>query len=168
LFIYADSKSSKDNFRTKQSTENVNESYHDFKENSKFKKKLNERAEGASVLIMPLDFVDTTKLVFVRFESASILPGLLEVKMRSRFIVLIIGPIDRQIQLYEVGRAFSACLADDICRELFYLIETRDDLSNIVKTFSRSSMLIPASSWNPKIRIEPPEKCISKVHLPAN
>ena len=86
----------------------------DFKENTKFKKKVHRKAEGATILVMPVDFVTQTKLVFLRLEAATELQSLLEVRLRSRFIVLIIGPIERQMQLYEVGRAVSTCLADDV------------------------------------------------------
>lgn len=134
----------------------------DFKENTKFKKKVHTKAEGASILVMPLDFVIKPKLVFLRLEAATELQSLLEVKLRSRFIVLIIGPIESKIKLYEVGRAMSTCLADDVCRELFYSAQTKDDVISVVQQFNRGTMVIPPSEWNPKIRIEPPEKFLSK------
>lgn len=134
----------------------------DFKENTKFKKKVHTKAEGASILIMPVDFVKKPKLIFLRLEAATELQSLLEVKLRSRFIVLIIGPIEKQIQLYEVGRAMSTCLADDVCRELFYSAQSKDEIRGIVNQFNRGTMVIPPSEWNPKIRIEPPEKFLSK------
>ena len=63
---------------------------------------------------MPLEFVNKTKLVLLRLEAATELQGILEVRLRSRFVVLIIGPAERHLQLYEIGRAMSACLADDV------------------------------------------------------
>ena len=82
---------------------------------------MHSKAEGASVLVMPVDFVHTSKLVFLRLEAATELQSLLEVRLRSRFIILIIGPVDRSIQLYEVGRAASTCLADDVIITKFFL-----------------------------------------------
>ena len=75
---------------------------------------MHRKAEGASILVMPVDFVQSPKLVFLRLEAATELQSLLEVRLRSRFIVLIIGPVERQIQLYEIGRAAATCLADDV------------------------------------------------------
>jgi hypothetical protein len=63
---------------------------------------------------MPTDIVTKSKLVFIRLKAASRLPGFLEVKLNSRFVVLIIGPIEQSNQLYEIGRAISTCLADDV------------------------------------------------------
>ena len=122
----------------------------DYKENTKFKKKVNTRAEGASVLVAPLDFVKEPKLVFLRLEAATELPGVLEVRLKTRFVVVIIGPMDRHIQLYEIGRAMATCLADDICKEIVYSAQCKNDIVNAVHQFNRSTMVIPASEWDPK------------------
>lgn len=115
---------------------------------------------------MPVDFVQKSKIVFLRLEAATELQSLLEVKLRSRFIVLVIGPKEKQHQLYEVGRAVSTCMADDVCRELFYSAQSKEDIISVVDQFNKGTMVIPPSEWNPKIRIEPPETFLSKViHL---
>lgn len=75
---------------------------------------MHRKAEGASIHVMPLDFVDKTKMVFLRLEAATEIPSLFEVKIRTRFIVLIVGPADSHLKLYEIGRAISTCLADDV------------------------------------------------------
>jgi hypothetical protein len=77
---------------------------------------------------MPVDFVKTPKLVFLRLDAATELQSMLEVKLRSRFIVLVIGPLEKQHQLYEVGRAVATCMADDVCRELFYSAKSLVDI----------------------------------------
>ena len=133
-----------------------------FKENTKFKKKVHRKAEGASILVMPVDFVETSKIVFLRLEAATELSSLLEVKLRSRFIVLIIGPKDRHIQLYEIGRVVATCMADDVCRELFYSAQSRENIIEAVRNFNKNTMVIPPGEWNPKIKIEPPETYLSK------
>ena len=118
--------------------------------------------------MMPVEFVTTSKLVFMRLESATELQSLFEIKLRTRFIVLIIGPIERKVQLYECGRTISSCLADDVCREMFYSAKTKRDVIEAVRRFNRGTMVIPPSEWNPKIRIEPPEKYLSKEERERN
>jgi solute carrier family 4 (sodium bicarbonate cotransporter), member 5 len=54
-------------------------------------------------------------------------------------------------------------LADDVCRELFYSAQTKEEILEAIDQFNRSTMVIPPSEWNPKIRIEPPETYLSKV-----
>lgn len=124
---------------------------------------MHRKAEGASILVMPVEFVNKPKLVFLRLEAATELQGLLEVRLRSRFIVLLLGPAERHVQLYEIGRAISACLADDVCRELFYSAQSKEDVLSVIEQFNRLTLVIPPGEWNPKIRIEPPEKYLSKV-----
>ncbi len=143
----------------------IEEIHSEFKENTKFKKKVHTKAEGASILVMPVDFVKTPKLVFLRLDAATELQSMLEVKLRSRFIVLVIGPLEKQHQLYEVGRAVATCMADDVCRELFYSAKSLEDINSVVDQFNKGTMVIPPSEWNPKIRIEPPEKFLSKVTI---
>lgn len=65
-------------------------------------------------MVMPLTFVKDPKLVFLRLNAATELKSVFEVKIKSRFVVLIIGPISYSNQLYEIGRAISTCLADDV------------------------------------------------------
>lgn len=80
---------------------------------------MHRKAEGASILIMPIDFVDKTKIVFIRLAAAVEIHGLLEVKVRSRFVIVIVGPLAKKMQLYEIGRAMSASIADDVNFFLF-------------------------------------------------
>lgn len=126
---------------------------------------MHTKSEGASILVMPLDFVQTSKLLFMRLQAPTEIPGFCEVKLKSRFIVLLLGPIERKIQLYEIGRAMSTCIADDICRESFYYAAKKQDIIDTLDQFNRNTMVIPPSEWNPKIRIEPPERFLSKVYF---
>lgn len=89
-------------------------SNHDFKENIKMKKKVHRRAEGASILVAPISFAQKAKFVFLRLDAATDLPGFIEVKLKSRFIIIVMGPTDAHIQLYEIGRVIATCLADDV------------------------------------------------------
>ena len=59
----------------------------EFKENTKLKSKLHRRAEGASVQVAALDYVVSSKLLFLRLEPAPELKNLLEVKINSRFLL---------------------------------------------------------------------------------
>ena len=112
---------------------------------------------------MPVDFVKTPKLVFIRLGTESDLQSMLEVKLRSRFVVLVAGPMEKNYELYEVGRAIATCMADDVCRDLFYAAKSKDDIISAIDQFNKGTMVIPPSEWNPKIRIEPPDKFLSKV-----
>lgn len=91
---------------------------------------------------MPIDFVDKPKLVFMRLEAATEIPSLFEVKIRTRFIVLIMGPVESQAKLYEIGRAISTCLADDVTKIRYLLSRIVRELTTWLR-FAASSSIQP-------------------------
>jgi solute carrier family 4 (anion exchanger) protein 1 len=132
-------------------------------ENAKLRRNVNPKAEGATILVAPLDFVAESKIVFIRFKAATTLPSLFELNIMTRFMFIIIGPAKKHAYLFEIGRAMATCLADDLCKELFYAATKRDNLIHAVNFLNESTMLLPPSAWDPKIRIEPPQKYLSKT-----
>ena len=102
-------------------------------------------------------------LVFVRLQKPVELSGLLEIKLLSRFLILIIGPEESEKQLLQIGRTMATILIDDICREFAYLAKNSDDISKMMDRFMQDTYVIPPSEWDPSIRIEPPPKYMSKV-----
>jgi hypothetical protein len=90
---------------------------------------------------------------------------LLEIKLYSRFIVLLIGPEESEKQLLQIGRTMATILTDDICREFAYISKDSDDIMQMMDRFMQDTYVIPPSEWDPSIRIEPPPKYTSKVKL---
>ena len=131
--------------------------------NVKLQRKLSRKSEGASILICPVDFVRETMVVFLRLENAIELSGLLEIKLYSRFIVLFVGPEDSEKQLLQMGRTMATILTDDICREYAYVSKDNDGIMRMMDRFMQDTYVIPPSEWDPTIRIEPPQKYMSKV-----
>jgi hypothetical protein len=110
-----------------------------------------------------VDFVEKQILVFVRLQKPVELAGLLEIKLLSRFLILIIGPEDSEKQLLQIGRTMATILTDDICREYAYLAKNSEDIMKMMDRFMQDTYVIPPSEWDPSIRIEPPPKYTSKV-----
>lgn len=102
-------------------------------------------------------------VVFLRLENAIELSGLLEIKLYSRFIVLFVGPEDSEKQLLQMGRTMATILTDDICREYAYVSKDNDGIMRMMDRFMQDTYVIPPSEWDPTIRIEPPQKYMSKV-----
>ncbi len=130
----------------------------------KLQKKLNDKSEGASILICPVDFVTEQMIVFVRLQNSTELGGMLEIKVPSRFIVLLIGPEESEKQLLQIGRTMASILTDDICREYAYLAKNSEDIMKMMDRFMQDTYVIPPSEWDPTIRIEPPPNYMSKVN----
>ncbi|CAM4747455.1 unnamed protein product [Rotaria magnacalcarata] len=130
--------------------------------NTKLQRKLSRKTEGASILICPVTFVRQSTIVVVRLESALELLGMLEIKLYSRFLVLLIGPEENEKQLLQVGRTMATILTDDICREFAYTSKDSTDIMSMMDRFMQDTYVIPPSEWDPTIRIEPPSKYMSK------
>ncbi len=96
-------------------------------------------------------------------ENAVELLGMLEIKLYSRFIVLLIGPEESEKQLLQIGRTMATILTDDICREFAYIAKDSEDIMRMMDRFMQDTYVIPPSEWDPSIRIEPPPKYMSKV-----
>jgi mannitol/fructose-specific phosphotransferase system IIA component (Ntr-type) len=102
-------------------------------------------------------------IVFVRLQKPTELNGMLEVKLPSRFIVLLLGPEESERHLLQIGRTMATILTDDICREYAYLAKDSDEIMKMMDRFMQDTYVIPPSEWDPSIRIEPPQKYTSKV-----
>ncbi|UJR15917.1 hypothetical protein I4U23_002838 [Adineta vaga] len=135
--------------------------------NVKLQKKIDGKSEGASILICPVDFVTKATLAFVRLQKPFEIPGMLEIKLPSRFLVVIIGPEDSEKQLLQIGRTMATILTDDICREYAYLSTDSNDIIKMMDRFMQDTYVIPPSEWDPTIRIEPPPKYTSKEERQA-
>lgn len=110
-----------------------------------------------------MDFVEKEVVVFVRLQKQVEIPGMLEIKIPSRFIVLLIGPEENEKQLLQIGRTMATILTDDICREYAYIAKDSDEIMKMMDRFMQDTYVIPPSEWDPTIRIEPPPKYTSKV-----
>ncbi|CAF3242289.1 unnamed protein product [Rotaria socialis] len=130
--------------------------------NTKLQRKLSRKTEGASILICPVTFVRQSTVVVVRLENALELLGMLEIKLYSRFLVLLIGPEENEKQLLQVGRTMATILTDDICREFAYTSKDSAGIMSMMDRFMQDTYVIPPSEWDPTIRIEPPSKYMSK------
>ncbi|CAF0929588.1 unnamed protein product [Rotaria sordida] len=135
--------------------------------NVKLQRKLSRKTEGASILICPIDFVRESAIVFVRLENAIELLGMLEIKLYSRFVVLLIGPEENEKQLLQVGRTVATILTDDICREFAYTSKDSQGILDMMDRFMQDTYVLPPSEWDPTIRIEPPSQYMSKEQRQA-
>ncbi|CAF2809048.1 unnamed protein product [Rotaria sp. Silwood2] len=135
--------------------------------NVKLQRKIDSKSEGASILICPVNFVEKRDIVFLRLQNSVELSGMLEIKISSRFIVLLIGPEDNEKQLLQMGRTMATILTDDICREYAYLAKDSNEIMKMMNRFMQDTYVIPPSEWDPTIRIEPPTKYMSKEQRQA-
>ncbi|KAL4222173.1 Sodium bicarbonate cotransporter 3 [Mactra antiquata] len=135
----------------------------DYKPNSAFMKKIPKGSEVCNIMVGELDELHEPILALVRLKEARLLEGISEVKLPSRFITFVFGPPGFNNER-EIGRCIATMMTDDVFREVAYKSRGVDELIAGLDEFVEQVTVLPPSEWNPKIRIEPPQKVQSQMH----
>jgi len=84
--------------------------------NKRLMRKLPVDTECASLLVGHADFLDDLVVSYFRFRSATVIDGLTEVALPTRFLFVAVGPPETTsiVDLSELGRAFATLLNDRV------------------------------------------------------
>ncbi|XP_045168202.1 electrogenic sodium bicarbonate cotransporter 1-like isoform X6 [Mercenaria mercenaria] len=135
----------------------------DYKPNSNFMKKIPKGSEVCNIMVGELDELHTPIIGLIRLKEARLLEGISEVKLPTRFVACIFGPRGFT-NAREVGRCIATMMTDDVFKEVAYKSRNISDLIAGLDEFVEQVTVLPPSEWNPKIRIEPPQKVQSQMH----
>ncbi|XP_062913137.1 electrogenic sodium bicarbonate cotransporter 4-like isoform X6 [Mobula hypostoma] len=125
---------------------------------NKFKKKIPRDSEASNILVGEVDFLEKPFVAFVRLLQPTMLGGLTEVAVPTRFIFILLGPQGKGKSYSEIGRAMATLMVDDLFSDVAYKARDRDDLIAGIDEFLDEVIVLPPGEWDPKIRIEPPKK----------
>ncbi|XP_046717332.1 electrogenic sodium bicarbonate cotransporter 4 isoform X3 [Silurus meridionalis] len=125
---------------------------------NKFMKKIPRDAEASNVLIGEVDFLDKPFVAFIRLAQATTLGGLTEVPVPTRFLFILLGPQGKVKSYTEIGRAIATLMVDELFSSVAYKARHREDLIAGLDEFLNEVTVLPPGEWDPKIRIEPPNK----------
>uniref|UniRef100_UPI00398F686C electrogenic sodium bicarbonate cotransporter 4-like n=1 Tax=Pristiophorus japonicus TaxID=55135 RepID=UPI00398F686C len=128
---------------------------------NKFKKKIPHDSEASNILVGEVDFLEKPFVAFVRLLQSTMLGGLTEVAVPTRFIFILLGPQGKGKSYSEIGRAMATLMVDDLFSDVAYKARDRDDLIAGIDEFLDEVIVLPPGEWDPKIRIEPPKKVTS-------
>ena len=82
----------------------------------------------------------------------------------TRFLALFLGPPDMSAMLMEEGKALGALLTDQLfCQLTAYKAQTKSSLVSGLETYMNELTVLPPSSWDPNIRLDPP-KSTQSIH----
>lgn len=76
--------------------------------------KLSKDAEGISVMVGALESLSAPLLVFVRLRDALVLNQLTDPQLPTRFICILIGPSEGDIDYHEAGRVLATVLSNEV------------------------------------------------------
>lgn len=67
-----------------------------------------------------MEFLEQPAMAFVRLNEAVLLESVLEVPVPVRFLFVLLGPSQSNVDYHEIGRSFSTLMSDKVdfhCRE---------------------------------------------------
>ncbi|KAM9850466.1 anion exchange protein 3 [Aulostomus maculatus] len=107
--------------------------------------KIPRDAEAVIVLVGCVEFLEQPAMAFVRLNEATLLESVLEVPVPVRFIFVLLGPSQSNMDYHEIGRSFSTLMSDKNFHEVAYFADDRQDLLNGINEFLDCSIVIPPS-----------------------
>lgn len=131
-------------------------------QNERFLRKVPKGAEACSIMVGELDNLDVGLVGLVRLNDAREMINLSSVPLPTRFILYVLGPKGSQVHLREMGRCIATMMVDDIFREVAYKARNTNDFLAGVDEFMEQVTVLPPGEWDPKIRIEPPDRVPSQ------
>ncbi|KAK3577145.1 hypothetical protein CHS0354_037481 [Potamilus streckersoni] len=140
----------------------IHESASSAKLNVDFMRKVPPDAEAANILVGELTCLKYQICVFIRLSDPRNLGELSEVPILSRFVCILLGPQGSEAKNIEIGRSLSTIMVDEVFREVAYKAKNRQGMLHGIDEFLDQVTVLPPGEWDPKIRIEPPEKVPSQ------
>uniref|UniRef100_A0A8C1WAM2 Anion exchange protein n=1 Tax=Cyprinus carpio TaxID=7962 RepID=A0A8C1WAM2_CYPCA len=92
-----------------------------------------------------VEFLEKPAMAFVRLNEAVLLESVLEVPVPVRFLFVLLGPTQTNMDYHEIGRSFSTLMSDKNFHEVAYFADDRQDLLNGINEFLDCSIVIPPS-----------------------
>ncbi|XP_072312450.1 solute carrier family 4 member 1b (Diego blood group) isoform X1 [Eucyclogobius newberryi] len=109
----------------------------------KERKQDSDSVEASMVLVGALDFLEKPTIMFVRLKEAMVLESTLDTTGPVRFIFILIGPSNSDINYHETGRAMAALMADKVFNLTALRAKTPRELTDAVTGFMDCSIVIP-------------------------
>uniref|UniRef100_A0A673KBE2 Anion exchange protein n=1 Tax=Sinocyclocheilus rhinocerous TaxID=307959 RepID=A0A673KBE2_9TELE len=98
-----------------------------------------------SIFTGSVDFLDQPTMAFVRLQEAVLLESVLEVPIPVRFLFVLLGPPNANIDYHQIGRSISTLMSDKHFHEAAYLADERQDLLTAINSFLDCSIVLPPS-----------------------
>ncbi|XP_063439652.1 electroneutral sodium bicarbonate exchanger 1-like isoform X2 [Mytilus trossulus] len=124
--------------------------------NTPFMKKIPEGAEVANVWVGELEDLKKPVTAFIRLVEPRFIGDLSQVALPTRFIFLHLTPKSEPSYAFEIGRAISNMMVDEIFSEVAYKAKSREDIMHGFDEFLDQLTVLPPGQWDPDVRLDPP------------
>lgn len=104
-------------------------------------------AQGSSILVGEVDFLEQPATAFIRLAEGVIIPSLIEVNIPVRFIFILLGPTQNNVDYHEIGRSISTLMANQQFHNIAYKADNRKALLSAINEFLDDSIVLPPGDW---------------------
>ncbi|XP_046676842.1 band 3 anion transport protein isoform X2 [Homalodisca vitripennis] len=110
-------------------------------------KRIPEGSEAAAVLVGAVDFLEQPTTAFVRLAEGVLIPTVTEVTIPVRFLFILLGPLDAELDYHEIGRSISTLMSNADFHTVAYKASERRDLLSAINEFLDFSIVLPPGDW---------------------
>ncbi|XP_039286283.1 anion exchange protein 2 isoform X2 [Nilaparvata lugens] len=104
-------------------------------------------AEATTVLVGAVEFLEQPTIAFVRLAEGIFIPTITEVTIPVRFLFILLGPKDADLDYHEVGRSISTLMSNADFHNVAYRAIDRKELLSAINGFLDSSIVLPPGDW---------------------
>ncbi|XP_076345016.1 band 3 anion transport protein-like isoform X2 [Tachypleus tridentatus] len=106
-----------------------------------------DEAEATSVSVGSLSILEQPVVVFVRLARGQLLPNVTEVSIPVRFLFILLGPTQTDLDYHEIGRSISTLMSNKYFHEVAYVAEEKNEFLSAVNYFLTNSIVLPPGDW---------------------
>ncbi|EDW40926.1 anion exchange protein 3 isoform X4 [Drosophila sechellia] len=117
-------------------------------QNDTILKRIPAGAEATTVLVGAVEFLEQPTIAFVRLSEGVLMPTLTEVPVPVRFMFVLLGPRNFDLDYHEVGRSISTLMANEHFHSIAYKADDRKDLLSAINEFLDDSIVLPPGNWD--------------------
>ncbi|XP_055612250.1 band 3 anion transport protein isoform X5 [Uranotaenia lowii] len=110
-------------------------------------KRIPEGAEATTVLVGSVDFLEQPTIAFVRLAEGILMPSITEVPIPVRFLFILLGPQNADLDYHEVGRSIATLMSNGHFHDIAYKADDRKELLSAINEFLDDSIVLPPGKW---------------------
>lgn len=110
-------------------------------------KRIPAGAEATTVLVGAVDFLEQPTIAFLRLAEGTLIPTITEVTIPVRFMFILLGPLDADLDYHEIGRSISTLMSNSDFHIMAYKAIERRDLLSAINEFLDYSIVLPPGDW---------------------
>lgn len=94
-----------------------------------------------------VDFLTQPTIAFVRLAEGITMPNITEVPIPVRFLFILMGPKNIELDYHEVGRSIATLMSNHHFHDIAYKANDRKDLLSAINEFLDDSIVLPPGNW---------------------